>query len=35
MGVPSPIKAVVRRLATGLYAMLEVLGWPRVPEKRR
>ena len=35
MGVPSPIKAVVRRLATGLYAALELFGWPRVTEKRR
>ena len=37
MAVPGAIKAVVRRLASGMYALLEVLGLPRVPDpgKRR
>jgi hypothetical protein len=33
MAVPTPIKAAVRRLAAGIYALLEVLRLPRMPDR--
>ena len=34
MRVPTPVKSLIRRMATGLYAFLEVTGMPRLRPQR-
>jgi len=34
MGLSGRIKDIVRRLAVTLFGMFEILGLPRIPEKR-
>jgi hypothetical protein len=33
MGLPRRFKDVIRRLAVALFALFEILGLPRIPEK--
>jgi hypothetical protein len=35
MRVPTPIKSLIRRMAAGFYAILEVTGAPRIRPQRK